>query len=449
MASPAVYSRARRLFSVFSSTPPRAQVPKFAPVRAPTPAPGLNAADGEADAKPHAGRNRRMSIGKILRVISEERHPDKLVSQFITASTASPSFRDNRRVYEVAVSRLASYGHSDAVAALLDSQKPFIEEPGLSAALDVIPLMEKCGLTPDEITFNTLLNGFYNNCRFNDAEKVWEMMKERNVEPNTKSYNAKLRGLVTDGRIEDAVAVIEVMQKDGPKPDSVSYNELIRGALCQKPDLSAALDVIALMDKCGLTPDEISFNTLLNGFYNNGCCDDAEKVWEMMKERNVKPGTKSYNAKLRGLVSRGSIEDAIGLIERMQEDGPKPDTVSYNELIRGYCNEGRLDEAKKLYDDLVKNECAPNRGTFQTLVPRVLEAGELDSALRCCHEILNRKCKVQCSLLQGVVTALVAASRVEEAKTIVELGRKNFYPRKGLRMPPRTREDMGLKMPTY
>jgi len=64
---------------------------------------------------------------KILRMISKQRDPDKLVSQFITASTASPRFRDNRRVYEVAVSRLASYGRRDAVAALLDSQKPLIE----------------------------------------------------------------------------------------------------------------------------------------------------------------------------------------------------------------------------------------------------------------------------------------------------------------------------------
>jgi len=100
-----------------------------------------------------------------------------------------------------------------------------VQEPGLSAALDVIPLMEKRGLTPDVISFNSLLNGFYDSGRFDDAGKVWQMMKERNVEPNTNSFNAKLRGLVSQGRIEDAVAVFETMQKDGPKPDSVSYNE--------------------------------------------------------------------------------------------------------------------------------------------------------------------------------------------------------------------------------
>jgi pentatricopeptide repeat protein len=49
--------------------------------------------------------------------------------------------------------------------------KALCHKPDLSAALDVIPLMEKCGLTPNEISFTTLLNGFYNNNRFDDAEK--------------------------------------------------------------------------------------------------------------------------------------------------------------------------------------------------------------------------------------------------------------------------------------
>ncbi|PUZ54436.1 hypothetical protein GQ55_5G132100 [Panicum hallii var. hallii] len=403
MASHAAYSRPRLLFSAFSSTTPRAQVPKSAPEPAPTPAPGQNAADGEADAKPHAGRNRRMRIGKILRMISEERHPDKLVSQFITASTASPRFRDNRRVYEVAVSRLASYGRRDAVAALLDSQKPFIEASRSGFAARLVRLYGRASM-PSHAAATFL-----------------------DLPPKHKSvtaFNALLAAYIDSGDFDKLVAAFP------------------------EPGLSAALDVIPLMEKCGLTPDEISFNSLLNGFYNNGRFNDAEKVWQMMKERNVEPNTNSYNAKLRGLVAEGRIEDAVAVIEMMQKDGPKPDSVSYNELIRGYCKEGRLDEAKKVYDDLVKNVCAPNKGTFETLVPCFVEAGELDLALSCCHEIFSRKCRVKCSLLQGVVTALVAASRIEEATRIVKLGWKSNYPPRGLKMPALTEKNQDVEAET-
>jgi pentatricopeptide repeat protein len=382
---------------------------------------------GEAEAKPNVGRSDEKSLRRSMKAILQERDPDKLVSKFIAASTAFKRFREKHRVYEVAVSRLTSFGRHDAAAAILDSQKPFLEASTEGFATRLIRLYGHASMPSHAATT------FYD------------------LPPKHKSvmtFNALISAYVNAREFDAVATAFQQIPASHPTivPSVYSYNILIN-ALCQKPDLSAALDVIPVMEKCGLTPDEISFNTLLNGFYNNDRFDDAEKIWEMMKERNVAPDAKSYNAKLRGLVSKGSTEDAVALIERMQKNGPKPDTVSYNEVIRGYCKEGRLDEAKKVYDDLVKNECAPNSGTFHTLVPHFIEAGDLDLALKCCHEIFSGKCRVQPSLLQSVVTALVAASRVEEAERIVELGRKKYYPRKGLGMLPRTGDNMGLKMP--
>jgi hypothetical protein len=83
-------------------------------------------AAGEAEAEPNAGRSLEKSLSTIVKAIFKERDPDKLVSKFIAASAAQ-RFREKHRVYEVAVSRLTSFGRCDAVAAILDSQKPFLE----------------------------------------------------------------------------------------------------------------------------------------------------------------------------------------------------------------------------------------------------------------------------------------------------------------------------------
>jgi len=368
-----------------------------------------------------------MPLGKVVQTVIRQRDPDKLVSQFVAASAASQRFRDRHRVYEVAVARLASFGRQEAVAAILDAQKPFLEASTEGFATRLVRLYGRASMPSHAAA------------TFHDLPP-----KHKSV----MTFNALLAAYVHAGDFDALATAFQQIPASYPTivPTVPSYNILI-SALCQKPDLSAALDVIGLMDKCGLTPDEITFNTLLNGFYNNCRFNDAEKVWEMMKERNVEPKRRSYNAKLRGLVAKGRIEDAVAVIEMMQKDGPKPDSVSYNELIRGYCKEGRVDEAKKVYDDLVKNECAPNKGTFETLVPCFVEAGELDLALSCCHEIFSRKCRVKCSLLQGVVTALVAASRVEEATRIVKLGWENNYPPRDLMMPALT-ENKGVEAET-
>jgi pentatricopeptide repeat protein len=418
MASPAAASPARRLSVIFSSTKPRARPPK--------PAPAPKAPAGQAVAKPDE-RCESRNLTKILQVIFRERDPDKLVSQFIAESTASERFRNKHRVYDVAVARLASFGRHDGIAAIIDSQKPFIAASSVGFAARLIRLCGRASMP-------------------SHAAAIFHDLPPKHK--SSMTFNALLAAYLDASDFDALATALQEIPATHPTiaPTIYSHNILI-SALCKKPDLSAAVDVITLMEKRGITPDIISFNILLNGFYSNDRFDDVEKVWEMMKERNVEPDARSYNAKLRGLVSQGRVEDAAALIERMQKEGPKPDSVSYNELIRGYCNEGRLNEAKKVYDNMIKNGYAPNRGTFHTLVPHFVEAGELDHALSCCHEVFTRKCRVQCSLLQGVVTALFAASRVEEAKRIVHLGRENYYPRKGLRMPPRTRKDEGLKMP--
>ncbi|PNT73008.1 hypothetical protein BRADI_2g52016v3 [Brachypodium distachyon] len=425
-ADAATSTRAHSLSRIFSSSSPNVQSPNPNPkpkpkpepkiMRAPTPKPP--AADAGSDADDKLWK----PLGYIIKGLLRERDPEKLVSDFVAASSASARFRDRHRVYEMAVSRLASLGRQDSIETILGAQKRFLETSKEGFATRLIGLYGRAAMPAQaSATFHEL-----------PAQLKCTMTLNAVL---TAYYQAKEFDALATAFQEISVSHPLVV------PSVYSYNILIR-ALCQKHDLSAALNVITLMEKCGVLPDNISFNTLLNGFYQNGRMDDAEAVWEMMKGWNLEPDTKSYNAKLRGLVAEGRIEDAVAVVERMEKEGPKPDTVSYNELIRGYCSAGRLEDAKKLYDGLVKNECAPNRGTYETLLPRLLQAGELDCAVRYCHGLLSpntKNCRVDRSLLQDVVTTLVEASRVDEAAKIVELGRKKYYLRKLLM--PHTEED--------
>uniref|UniRef100_A0A8I6WU03 Pentacotripeptide-repeat region of PRORP domain-containing protein n=2 Tax=Hordeum vulgare subsp. vulgare TaxID=112509 RepID=A0A8I6WU03_HORVV len=435
----AAAARANSLSRIFSSSSPVVKPPKRNPKarRAPTPTPKPPAADANpiagqklpkplgaqpaAKAESDADHKLRKPLDDTLMAIIRQRDPDKLVSDFVQASTVSSRFRDRQRVYEVAVSRLTSFGRQDAIETILEAQKPFLETSTEGFATRLIRLYGRASMP-------------------SHAAATFHELPAHHK--STMTFNSVLSAYAEAGDFDRLTAAFQEIPATHPSivPSVSSYNILIR-ALCQKSDISAALDTVLLMEKQGVTPDIITFNTLLNGFCNNGHTDEAETVWEMMKERNLEPDAKCYNAKLRGLVAQGRIDDAAAVLERLEKDGPKPDTVSYNEMVRGYLKEGRLQEAKKLYDDLVKNQCAANKGTYETLVPHLLQAGDLDCALRYCYEMFSgkRSCRVECDVLQDVVNALVDASRVEEAAKLVELGRKKYYSRKGLRMPDSTK----------
>ncbi|KAF7038146.1 hypothetical protein CFC21_048357 [Triticum aestivum] len=437
-AAAAAATRANSLSRIFSSSSPTAKLPKRNPktksAPAPTPTPKPPAADADsiagqkllkplgaqpaAKAESDADRKLPKPLDDILIALIRQRNPDKLVSEFVQASTVSSRFRERHRVYEVAVSRLTSFGRQDGIKAIIEAQKPFLETSNEGFATRLIRLYGRASMPSHA------------------AATFHELPTQHK---STMTFNALLAAYAEAGDLDGLTAAFREIPATHPSivPSVYSYNILIR-ALCQKSDLSAALEAVLLMEKHGISPDIITFNTLLNGFCNNGPTDEAETVWEMMKERNLEPDAKCYNAKLRGLVAEGRTDDAAAVLERLEKDGPKPDTVSYNELIRGYLKAGRLQEAKKLYDDLGKNHCAANKGTYETLVPHLVQAGDLDCALRYCYEMFSskRSSRVECGVLQDVVNALVDASRVEEAAKLVDIGRKKYYySRKGLRMP--------------
>jgi pentatricopeptide repeat protein len=88
------------------------------------------------------------------------------------------------------------------------SYKIVVNSVGEMGSLDTAFLMldewEKNGLELDSVTLNTLFNGFYNNGRILDGEKIWWMTKIKNVIPEIRSYNSRLSGTCNDGKLEEA-----------------------------------------------------------------------------------------------------------------------------------------------------------------------------------------------------------------------------------------------------
>ncbi|XP_038987715.1 pentatricopeptide repeat-containing protein At1g55890, mitochondrial-like [Phoenix dactylifera] len=346
-----------------------------------------------------------------------EHNPDKLVAAF-KKSSESYRFRCKHRIYEITVRRLAAAGRPDAVEAILEEQKRYPDDIAREGfAVRLISLYGKAGMPAN-------------------AAATFDQLPALGCPRSVMSFNALLSACADAGDSDRMAAAFREIPAADPSivPNVFSYNILIR-VLCEKGDLDAAFNVLSLMENNEVAPDLISFNTLLNGFYSNKRFSDTEKIWTLMGEKNIEPDIKSFNAKLRALVSEGNTSEAVELVDELSRVGPKPDTFSFNALIKGHCQDGNLEEAKRLYLDLTNNGCAPNRGTFETLIPSLCEAGDLDLALKCCNESMSRRCVVDASMLQEVVEGLVKLSRVEEAKKLVELGRRNYYSRKDLGMP--------------
>ena len=82
-----------------------------------------------------------------------------------------------------------------------------------------------------------------------------------------------------------------------------------------------------------------------------------------------------------------------------------------------------------------KSECLPNKTTFEKLIPLLQKQGDLELAFELCEEVFKRRFLLDVALLQRVVEELAKASKIEEAKKLVELGNTNDYHCYRLKLP--------------
>lgn len=319
--------------------------------------------------------------------------------------------------------RLASAKRFQLVEEILEEQKKYYKDmskEGFAARL--ISLYGKCAM-------------------FENAHRVFDEMPENDCPRTVLSLNALLAASANSKKFDKVEELFrDLTVKLSIEPDVISYNILMK-ALCEMGSLDFALSVLDEMEEKGVEPDKITFNSLLDGLYGNGRFSDGEIIWERMMKKNISPDIRTYNIKLHGLASEKRTKEAVDLVEIMEIKGIKPDVYSLNALVKGFVNEGNLEEAKRSYEQIKKSDFDPDKVTFALLIPFACDKGDLDFAFELCKDIFNIKCRVNVQILQLAVNEMVNGSKIEEAKEIVQLGKKNKYLGKRLQLPNDKHED--------
>ncbi|WRX26427.1 Pentatricopeptide repeat - like 10 [Theobroma cacao] len=195
------------------------------------------------------------------------------------------------------------------------AQKLFDEMPELKCdPLSVVDTLEKKGLEPDVITFNTLLDGLFSKGRIADGEKIWGLMEEKNVVPNVRTYNSKLRGLVYEKEIVKAVELWEEMENKGIKPDVYSYNAMIKG-YCNAGNIEQVKKWYTELKKSGISPDRVTYVTLVSFLCKKSEFEMAVELCKESLDRRVTAGAAMFQTVIGGLVKESRVDEAIQLVE--------------------------------------------------------------------------------------------------------------------------------------
>ncbi|XP_039133401.1 pentatricopeptide repeat-containing protein At2g13420, mitochondrial-like [Dioscorea cayenensis subsp. rotundata] len=248
--------------------------------------------------------------------------------------------------------------------------------------------MADCGLEPNVVTYNVLLNGICRRgnlqpeTRFDRviqaAEDLLEEMRSRGIEPDVTSYSIILHVYTRAHKPELSICKFRSMKDKGICPTVATYTSVIK-CLASCGRLEEAEELLSEMTRNGVSPSPAAYNCFFKEYRGRNDADGALKLYKKIKEMGS--GSKldflTYNILIKMFLKLDKMGIVRELWKDMGESGFSPDLDSYTQLIHGLCNKQKWREACQFFMEMIEKGLLPQKITFETLYRGLIQADML------------------------------------------------------------------------
>merc|ERR1719473_653609 len=175
--------------------------------------------------------------------------------------------------------------------------------------------MRSAGTAPDKITYSTLMKG---HCFSGDVDAAFVVLKEMREDgkftPDEILYNSLLDGCAKEHRLQEALDLFAQMRAEAVRPSNFTLCTLIKllGRARRLPQAFGILD--ELCGAGGLRPNVQVYTCLMTACMDNGQLDKALQLQNEVIRGGCPPDAKLYNALVRGCLRAGFMTKAVEVV---------------------------------------------------------------------------------------------------------------------------------------
>merc|ERR1719230_843771 len=158
------------------------------------------------------------------------------------------------------------------------------------------------------------------------------MMKD-NVQPDHMMYICLMSDAVACNDYTKAVFFFEELcEKSDESPAMRTFMTILR--IYQKlGNWESAVGVISKLKKHGLSPDNLIMNNILGICITHGQVTTARKLLDEYRYVDGVLDVISFNTVLKGYAHMADLDNADALFQSMRDSGVEPSLISYNTLM--------------------------------------------------------------------------------------------------------------------
>ncbi|XP_057840114.2 pentatricopeptide repeat-containing protein At2g13600 [Cryptomeria japonica] len=234
---------------------------------------------------------------------------------------------------------------------------------GLEEGKQVHSLLTKTGLEEDVYVGSALVDMYVKCGELADARCMFDKMPERNV----VSWTTMIAGY---GGKEASRLFYQMLWEDVRPEEFVLASVL---SACSEA-MHFGKQVHSFAVKIGVESFVCVFNSLVNMYAKCGHLEDAFKLFDRQRDRNLV----SYTSMICGYAQQGCKVKALMLFCQMQGVGIRPDEVVFASVLWACIDRGALEHGKQLHGFLIRNWFDQNFSVRTALVTMYIKCGRLE-----------------------------------------------------------------------
>ena len=219
--------------------------------------------------------------------------------------------------------------------------------------------MGRRGISPNLVTYSSLIDGLCKGGRASSAlELLDRMIKEKKL-PNMITYSSVIDGLCKEHRLSEAMEVLDRMRLQGRKPDAGLFGKLIVG-LCDAGRAVEAANYLDEMVLAGIEPNRVTWglhakinNTVLTALCTKGELVRAFQVYQSTRTRSISTEPTTFHLLVESLSKKNNLEKAAHVVLDMLSERCIPERETWDVVISGYWGKKEVrQEAEEIWNQL-------------------------------------------------------------------------------------------------
>ncbi|XP_038878567.1 pentatricopeptide repeat-containing protein At4g21065-like [Benincasa hispida] len=229
------------------------------------------------------------------------------------------------------------------------------------------------GFIHDVYTSTALVHMYCACLSISDASRVFDEMPERNA----VTWNALITGYTHNRKFMEAINAFRGMLAAGAEPSERTM-VVVLSACSHLGALNQGKWVHEFIYHNRLRLNVFVGTALIDMYAKCGAVDEAEKVFEEIREKNVY----TWNVLISGYAMNGQGDAALAAFSRMLMENFKPDEVTFLGILCACCHQGLVTEGRRQFMSMKQHfGLQPKIEHYGCMVDLLGRAGFLDEAL--------------------------------------------------------------------